>query len=446
MLAYFLAILVAITSLVLYLNAFIRPKIHRKDDFLWSGLGLFYALVLWVCAGRMTGGVLLGQVAGVAVAIAFVWENIQLRSTITAQAESNQVLEGFSVLSFIVQSLTKLSQLGKKKAVSTPLRETKTENKETKVETTETQENKEEVKSPVDVKEEIEEVKEKIEAIEEKVEESVKDKSIDDDKQEEIVDNSKDNQLEDISENQVSVATEKEEEKEITTEEELERDILDDITEENKPKVNLLGRIRNIFRKNPEKPPINDELPESLLDEIEDMEEEIDPETTAVEVEEAIANLDITDTNQEENKETSETNATPVDKEEKEEVITNEESTPDEEEETDNPVEATAEVTEEKTEENQIEEEVEVIVEITDEGNEEMEMEKEVIDNNSDIEVNDSIEPPIETASTAEEKKTPEIDLNKEEEKTIPPEDTIASLDELTVERSQESEVRSQEN
>ncbi len=42
MLAYFLAIAAGFVGITLYLTAFLRPKIHRKDDFLWSGLALFY--------------------------------------------------------------------------------------------------------------------------------------------------------------------------------------------------------------------------------------------------------------------------------------------------------------------------------------------------------------------------------------------------------------------
>ena len=67
MLAYILALTVGLGSLGIYLAAFFFPEIHRKNDFIWSGVGLFYALVLWVCAGRITGSLVLGQVAGVAL-------------------------------------------------------------------------------------------------------------------------------------------------------------------------------------------------------------------------------------------------------------------------------------------------------------------------------------------------------------------------------------------
>ncbi|HEY9853688.1 MAG TPA: Ycf66 family protein [Leptolyngbyaceae cyanobacterium] len=79
MLAYILALLVGFSSIGVYLAAFFLPEIHRKSDFYWSGVGLFYALVLWVCAGRITGGVLLGQIAGVSLLGWFGWQTLTLR-------------------------------------------------------------------------------------------------------------------------------------------------------------------------------------------------------------------------------------------------------------------------------------------------------------------------------------------------------------------------------
>ena len=79
MLAYVLALVIALGSLALYLAAFFFPEVHRKEDFIWSGIGLFYALVLWVCAGRITGGVLLGQLASVALLGWFGWQTLTLR-------------------------------------------------------------------------------------------------------------------------------------------------------------------------------------------------------------------------------------------------------------------------------------------------------------------------------------------------------------------------------
>jgi hypothetical protein len=83
MLAYVLALVIGLGSLAIFLAAFFLPEVHRKEDFIWSGVGLFYALVLWVCAGRITGGVLLGQMASVALLGWFGWQTLTLRREMT---------------------------------------------------------------------------------------------------------------------------------------------------------------------------------------------------------------------------------------------------------------------------------------------------------------------------------------------------------------------------
>ena len=113
MLAYILAIAIALASVVLFFSAFFAPKLHRKDDFLWSGVGLFYGLVLWLCAGRFTGGALLGQMAAVVLVLSFAWQTISLRAAI-ANPEKQAGIKTFSLLDWIGGSL------GKKKAKVPP--------------------------------------------------------------------------------------------------------------------------------------------------------------------------------------------------------------------------------------------------------------------------------------------------------------------------------------
>jgi hypothetical protein len=79
MLAYILAVLVGTGSIGLYVAAFFFPEIHRKNDFIWSGVGFFYALALWIYARQVTGGVLVGQTASVALLGWFVWQTLTLR-------------------------------------------------------------------------------------------------------------------------------------------------------------------------------------------------------------------------------------------------------------------------------------------------------------------------------------------------------------------------------
>jgi hypothetical protein len=100
MLAYILAIAIGSSSLVLFMTAFVQSEIHRKDDFFWSGIGLFYALVLWFCANRLTGGLLLGQAAAVALILSYNWQNLKLRKAI-AHPEKEIALESFSITQVI---------------------------------------------------------------------------------------------------------------------------------------------------------------------------------------------------------------------------------------------------------------------------------------------------------------------------------------------------------
>ncbi|WP_448597500.1 Ycf66 family protein [Thermoleptolyngbya sp.] len=81
--SHILALVVALGSFGLYMSAFFLPEVYRKNDFIWSGVGMFYALVLWVCAGRITGGVLLGQMASVALLGWMGWQLLESRRLLT---------------------------------------------------------------------------------------------------------------------------------------------------------------------------------------------------------------------------------------------------------------------------------------------------------------------------------------------------------------------------
>jgi hypothetical protein len=97
MLSYALAIAVALSSLILFSTAFVMSDIHRQDDFLWSGVGLFYALVLWFCARNITGAVLLGQAAAASLLVSYNWQTLKLRKAI-AHPNKASTTNNFSVL------------------------------------------------------------------------------------------------------------------------------------------------------------------------------------------------------------------------------------------------------------------------------------------------------------------------------------------------------------
>ncbi|MBD2341374.1 hypothetical protein H6G64_30975 [Calothrix sp. FACHB-156] len=109
MLAFVLALAVGLGSLAIYLAAFFFPEIHRKNDFIWSGVGLFYALMLWVFAPRINGGLLLGHVASVALLGWFGWQTFSLRRQVTPKAQQTPVPSSDAVKTSIQQQVTKLS-------------------------------------------------------------------------------------------------------------------------------------------------------------------------------------------------------------------------------------------------------------------------------------------------------------------------------------------------
>ncbi len=134
MLSYALAIAVGLSSLILFSTAFLMSDIHRQDDFLWSGVGLFYALVLWLCATRITGGLLLGQTAAVALLISYNWQTLKLRKAI-ANPEKAEEINNFSILAAINGLFTRSKLQPQPTITETPVKSKVTEEKITIPET-----------------------------------------------------------------------------------------------------------------------------------------------------------------------------------------------------------------------------------------------------------------------------------------------------------------------
>ena len=109
MLAYVLALAVGIGSLAIYLAAFFFPEIHRKNDFIWSGVGFFYALVLWIFARRITGGLLLGHVASVALLGWSITQTLSLRRQVTPKTQQTPIPSTEAVTNTIQNQASNIS-------------------------------------------------------------------------------------------------------------------------------------------------------------------------------------------------------------------------------------------------------------------------------------------------------------------------------------------------
>jgi Ycf66 protein N-terminus len=115
MLAYILAVLVGTGSVGLYIAAFFFPEIHRKHDFIWSGVGFFYALTLWIYARQSMGGIVVGQTASVALVGWFAWQTLKLRRQLVPTNQQTPLPD-----------TTKIQQqLGLKPTIPTPKTPTK---------------------------------------------------------------------------------------------------------------------------------------------------------------------------------------------------------------------------------------------------------------------------------------------------------------------------------
>ncbi len=136
MLAQGLAIAVAIGSILLFLTAFLFPKLHRQDDFFWSAVGLFYALILWVCAGQMVGAILLGQLASVVLLGWFAWETLRLRQAIIDPAKIPN-LDKVSLVGYVKEKFKRppAPPKAKKPVATTPKTDSPTTEKTAETET-----------------------------------------------------------------------------------------------------------------------------------------------------------------------------------------------------------------------------------------------------------------------------------------------------------------------
>lgn len=98
MLAIALAFVMGLGSVLWYGLAWVFPPLSRRYDVILAGMGLFYGLVLGVCAGQVTGAIALGQMVVVALLGTLAWQVLQLRSGTAGEeaGESPALAQGMS--------------------------------------------------------------------------------------------------------------------------------------------------------------------------------------------------------------------------------------------------------------------------------------------------------------------------------------------------------------
>ncbi|MEM9770919.1 MAG: Ycf66 family protein [Cyanobacteria bacterium P01_D01_bin.73] len=104
MLAKILAILVALGSVGWYGLAWTLPTLSRRYDVVWAGMGLFYGLVLWVCAGQVVGAIALGQLAILGLVTALGYQVLQLRDGVAEESAALPQGAGVMALAGAVRS------------------------------------------------------------------------------------------------------------------------------------------------------------------------------------------------------------------------------------------------------------------------------------------------------------------------------------------------------
>ncbi|MEM1425423.1 MAG: Ycf66 family protein [Cyanobacteria bacterium P01_H01_bin.130] len=146
MLAKILAVLVGLSSVSFYGLAWTFPQLSRRYDVVWAGAGLFYALVLWVCAGQVTGAIALGQLVILVLLGTLAWQVLQLRNGTPGESPALAQGMGAIALAGAVRSrVTGLSLFKREEAIeeaakaakATDSPEVQTETKPTPAETKE---------------------------------------------------------------------------------------------------------------------------------------------------------------------------------------------------------------------------------------------------------------------------------------------------------------------
>jgi Ycf66 protein N-terminus len=109
MLNFFLGWTVGLGSLGFYLAGYLLPEVRRKKDAIWSGVGLIYALALLTNGDRISGGLLVGQLASAILIGWFGWQTLQQRRDLSDSLSQTPIPNSVqSVFPFLKQGWARL--------------------------------------------------------------------------------------------------------------------------------------------------------------------------------------------------------------------------------------------------------------------------------------------------------------------------------------------------
>ena len=108
MLNYLLGWTVGLGSLGLYLTGFLLPETRRKNDAIWSGTGLIYALSILANGDRTPAGLQIGELAGVLLLGWLGWQTLQQRRQLSKGLQTPIPASAQGIFLFVKQGWGRL--------------------------------------------------------------------------------------------------------------------------------------------------------------------------------------------------------------------------------------------------------------------------------------------------------------------------------------------------
>ena len=109
MLSYLLGWTVGLGSLGLYLTGFLLPETRRKNDAIWSGAGLIYALSILADGDRIPDGLQIGQFSGALLLGWLGWQTLQQRRQLSEGLQTPIPASVQDIFPFVKQGWNRLT-------------------------------------------------------------------------------------------------------------------------------------------------------------------------------------------------------------------------------------------------------------------------------------------------------------------------------------------------